>query len=106
MMYMPEVTAWDNHNGATENNTYEHQPEEVQEELFEDMIANTNPNTFEEHLYINPIRMKNKTIRPAQRAVSEACISDIDKNERDYDMLSDFSEDMDRQAMFNFFRLG
>jgi len=72
------------------------------------MIANTNPNTFEENLYINPINMKSKAMRPAlaQRAVSEACISDIDKNERDFDMLSDFSEDLDRQAMFNFFRLG
>ena len=72
------------------------------------MIANTNPNTFEENLYINPIRMKSKGLRPAiaQRAVSEACYSDIDKIDKDYDMLSDFSEEVDRQAMFSFFRLG
>jgi len=53
------------------------------------MIANTNPNTFEENLYINPIRMKSKGMRPAmaQRAVSEACFSDIDKIDKDFDML-------------------
>ena len=47
-------------------------------------------------------------LRPAiaQRAVSEACFSDIDKIDKDYDMLSDFSEEVDRQAMFSFFRLG
>jgi len=52
--------------------------------------------------------MKTSGIRPAmtQRAVSEACFSDIDKIDKDYDMLSDFSEEVDRQAMFNFFRLG
>ena len=72
------------------------------------MIANTNPNTFEQNLYINPIMMKSKSLRQplAQRAVSEACFSDIDKIDKDYDMLSDFSEELDRQAMFNFFRLG
>ena len=70
------------------------------------MIANTNPNTFEEQLYINPINMKAAGMRPAQRAVSEACFSDIDKIDKDFDMLSDFSEEVDRQAMFNFFRLG
>ena len=52
--------------------------------------------------------MKSKGIRPAMapRAVSEACISDIDKIDKDFDMLSDFSEELERQAMFNFFRLG
>jgi hypothetical protein len=62
------------------------------------MIANTNPHTFEENLYINPMRMKSKGIRPAlpQRAVSEAGFSDIDKLDKDYDMLSDFSEELDR----------
>jgi hypothetical protein len=64
---MPEVTAWNTAegHGSTENNTFGHQPEQVQEELFEDMIANTNPNTFEEHLYINPIKMKFGDLRPA-----------------------------------------
>jgi len=73
------------------------------------MIANTNPNTFEENLYINPgFRMKSKGLRSAiaPRAVSEACFSDIDKIDKDFDMLSDFSEELDRQAMFSFFRLG
>ena len=42
--------------------------------------------------------MKTSGIRPAmtQRAVSEACFSDIDKIDKDYDMLSDFSEEVDR----------
>ena len=76
--------------------------------MFDDIVANTNPNLYEheENMYINPLNIK-KRLQTAKciKAASEACISDIDKIDKDFDMLSDFSEDIEREAMFDFLRL-
>ena len=77
--------------------------------MFNDIVANTNPNLYEhdENMYINPLNIKKRLQQPKPtKAVSEVCFSDIDKiDTTNYDMLSDFSEDIEREAMFDFLRL-
>ena len=76
--------------------------------MFDDIVANTNPNLYqyEENMHINPLMFKKGLISAKPpRAVSEQCFSDIDKIDKDYDMLSDFSEDMEKEEMLDFLRL-
>lgn len=91
--------------------------------MFDDIVANTNPvladiPSYEHNMYhtINDAVFNQKrTLRqnaPQFRAHASEYISDIDKNDiinlvadDDLDMISDFSQEADRQAMLDFFRL-